>query len=364
VIARSKHEYALIYEAYARVNLLQTLGSYNFRIRKKAVAMKAPTMPDEAARQAELDSHRITDTDRDESFDRITRLASATAQTPVATITFLDNDRQWFKSKVGLDDSETPRDQAFCDYAIQDDEVMIVEDASIDPRFSDNPLVTKEGGIRFYVGAPLRMKSGHRLGTLCVIDHKPRSIEPHTVSLLKDMAAMVVSEMELRKAAGTDALTGLFNRRFTDEMAQREMTRARRMCEPLTVAIIDADHFKSVNDTFGHSAGDAVLRALSSAFKDVVRQHDVVGRYGGEEFLVIMPNTSLTQARSVLDRLRIKIFGLNVPDLTDHRRVTVSIGASEVEEADTNIGAAIARADAALYRAKETGRNRVELAAA
>lgn len=326
--------------------------------------MKAPTLANEAERQAELDSHRITDTEHDESFDRITRLASAAAQTPIATITFIDNDRQWFKSKVGLDKSETPREHAFCDHAIHDDDVLVVEDASVDPRFSDNPLVTEDGGIRFYAGAPLKMKSGRRLGTLCVIDHIPRVMEPRTVSLLKDMAAMVVSEMELRKAAGTDALTGLFNRRFTDEMAQREMTRARRMKEPLTVALIDADHFKSINDTFGHPAGDAVLRALASTFQDVVRQHDVVGRYGGEEFLLIMPNTSQVQARGVLDRLRIRIFGLNVPDLTDHRRVTVSIGASELEEGDTNIGAAIARADAALYRAKQFGRNRVELDAA
>jgi diguanylate cyclase (GGDEF)-like protein len=326
--------------------------------------MKAPILANEAERQAELDSHGITDTEADDNFDRITRLASATAQTPVAMITFLDNDRQWFKSRIGETKTETSREYAFCDHAIQSGDVMVVPDAALDPRFSGNPLVTCDAGIRFYAGAPITTHSGQRLGTLCVIDHIPRKIEPRTVSLLKDMAAMVVSELELRKAAGTDALTGMFNRRFIEELAQREMNRAKRSRQPLTVALLDIDKFKSVNDTFGHHAGDTVLRALAGAFRDVLRSQDMAGRYGGEEFVLLMPNTSLEKAGRVLDRLRLKIASLAIPDLLDHRRVTVSIGVSEVEDRDANIGAAIARADTALYRAKESGRNRVEMDAA
>jgi diguanylate cyclase (GGDEF)-like protein len=324
--------------------------------------MLAPTLQNEEARLADLENYRIVDTAPDESFDRIARLACAMARTPVALISLIDSDRQWFKSNVGMDALETPRGMAFCAHAVMEDDVMIVEDATLDPRFSGNPLVT--GGIRFYAGAPIKSPAGYRLGTLCVVDRVARRMEPRTREILKDMAAMVVSELELRRAAGIDALTGLFNRRFIDDMAQREMNRARRHKQPLTIALIDADNFKAVNDRHGHAVGDVVLRALAARCRDEVRSHDLVGRYGGEEFLLVMPNTSMAQAQIVLDRLRLAVAAMAAPELTDRLNLTISIGASQVEERDNNVGAAIARADMALYRAKGAGRNRIELDAA
>jgi diguanylate cyclase (GGDEF)-like protein len=319
---------------------------------------------EEALRLDALEAQKITDTPADESFDRVVRLACAAMATPVGTITFVDGERQWFKAKQGLDVCETKREYAFCAHTLNSAEVMVVEDASRDPRFASNPLVTCDGGIRFYAGAPLTTPEGFNLGTLCVIDHIPRHVEPREIALLKDMAAIVVNEMELRKRASTDVLTGLYTRRFLDELAHHEIARARRAGLPLTAALIDIDKFKTVNDTFGHAAGDAVLRAIGPVCKAVLRPSDLMARYGGEELVILLPDTSLEQSVPVLERVRAAIMAMLVPDLNGRWVVTASIGAAELVPEDPDIVAMLARADEALYRAKEGGRNRLELAAA
>jgi len=241
--------------------------------------------------------------------------------------------------------------------------VVEVEDATRDPRFASNPFVTSKGGIRFYAGAPLNTKEGYKLGTLCVVDHIPRKITQRDRELLKDMADIVVSEMELRRRVGTDALTGLYTRRFFDELGTREIIRARRESTPLTAAFIDADKFKIINDTYGHPAGDAVLRAIGPACRRALRTSDILARYGGEELVLLLPNASLDQAAPVLERLRQEVAAMVVPELKGCQ-VTASIGAAELAENDLTISDLLARADAALYRAKEGGRNRVELSLA
>jgi diguanylate cyclase (GGDEF)-like protein len=314
----------------------------------------------DALRLDALEKQQITDTPRDESFDRVVRLACAALETPIGAVTFIEAERQWLKASTGLDFSETPRDISFCTHTIRSDEVMVVEDATKDPRFADNPLVTAENGIRFYAGAPITTREGFHLGALCVIDHIPRRIQPRERELLKDMAALVVNEMELRKRVGTDALTGLYTRRFLDELGAREIVRARREKAPLTCAFIDADKFKSINDTFGHPAGDAVLRGLGPAIRKALRNTDLLGRYGGEELVLLLPNTSLKQALPVLERLRQEIAAMDVAELKGHQ-VTASIGAAELRDGDHAMADVLARADAALYQAKESGRNRVVL---
>jgi len=325
--------------------------------------MRVPYPANEFARQRDLDSYRITDTEPEESFDRIVRLAGAMTEMPVAMISLVDNERQWFKASQGIAHRETPREHSLCAHAICGDEVMVVENAREDPRFADNPLVTEDGGIRFYAGAPLKSPRGNNLGTLCVIDRVPRRMDKRAQDLLRDMAALVVSELELRKAAGMDGLTQLFNRRFIDELAQREFSRARRAHIPFTAALLDIDKFKAINDTFGHAVGDNVLRAVAQSLTNSLRDHDLLGRYGGEEFVLLMPGVSQQQAMPILERVRRNVSTLAVPDLTDRRRLTISIGAAEMERADLNVGSILLRADRALYRAKESGRDRVEAAA-
>lgn len=172
----------------------------------------------EAQRQLALDEYGILDTPAEEGFDRLTRLASSLLGTPVALISLLDHSRQWFKSRVGMQSSETPRAWSFCDHAVRQNGVFVVPDARLDSRFRDNPLVTGEPAIRFYAGAPLRTPTGEQIGTLCIIDHKPHpALDGRAQSILRDLAALTVDEMELRRAA----------RIATDELAARRRSEAR-----------------------------------------------------------------------------------------------------------------------------------------
>lgn len=142
-------------------------------------------LPDnEAARLAALSECNILDTPVEKAFDDITHLAAYICGTPIALISLLDAERQWFKSKVGLDVAQTPRDIAFCAYAIKPNDILIVPDALADSRFANNPLVTSDPYIRFYAGVPLVTPEGHILGTLCVIDYVPRELTPKQIEAL------------------------------------------------------------------------------------------------------------------------------------------------------------------------------------
>lgn len=316
---------------------------------------------DEALRQDALERQQITDTPRDEAFDRIVRIACTALEAPMGAITFIESERQWIKSELGLGLGETSRDISFCTHALLGDAVMVVEDAARDPRFCANPLVT-ERGVRFYAGAPLITPEGYRLGTLCVIDHVPRKIGARDRDLLRDMAAIVVGEMELRRRAGTDPLTGLYTRRFFQEVAGRELIRARREGKPLSAAFIHPDRFQGIVESQGQAAGDAVLRAMGPAAAQVLRDTDLVGRWAGEMLVLLLPGTDLKHAAPVLDRLRKSIAGLILPELQG-QQITVSIGAAALAAQDLTMGDVLARADAALHRAKDRGSNRLELAA-
>ncbi|MEM9131759.1 MAG: GAF domain-containing protein [Actinomycetota bacterium] len=152
--------------------------------------MRVAHVPDDEGDRLEaLRRYRLLDTPPEAAFDEITAAASEIASTPVALISLIDGDRQWFKSRRGLDVSETPREIAFCAHTILGDEPMVVTDAAVDPRFDDNPLVTPAAGIRFYAGIPLKSDSGHKLGTLCVIDTEPRTIDDGLLTELCSLAA-------------------------------------------------------------------------------------------------------------------------------------------------------------------------------
>lgn len=149
----------------------------------------------ESERLAALHKLEILDTYPEERFDRITKIASALFNVPIALVSLVDWDRQWFKSTRGLDASQTPRDAAFCAHAILEQETMVVSDALLDPRFADNPFVTNDPNIRFYAGYPLTLPDGNRIGTLCLIDTQPREFSEAKLELLKDLGYLVEKEL-------------------------------------------------------------------------------------------------------------------------------------------------------------------------
>lgn len=154
---------------------------------------------DDQARLKALRSYQLLDTPPEDVFDAFTQMATRLFSTPIALISLIDEERQWFKSNLGLDLSQTPRDIAFCDHAIRQKGPMVVTDATIDPRFAENPLVTGEPKIRFYCGIPLRSSDGHGLGTLCIIDRVPRQMGHAELETLSRLARLVEQQFELRR---------------------------------------------------------------------------------------------------------------------------------------------------------------------
>jgi GAF domain-containing protein len=161
--------------------------------------MNAPVPENEAARLETLRQYEILDTDPEESFNDLTRLAAYICETPIALITLVDSDRQWFKARVGLDARETSRDISFCAHAIMQDGPFIVRDALDDNRFKANPMVLSVPYIRFYAGSPLLSPEGFKIGTLCVIDRLPHELNPKQMAALKMLGNQVITQLDLRR---------------------------------------------------------------------------------------------------------------------------------------------------------------------
>ncbi len=248
---------------------------------------KAPIPEAEAERLKALYALRLLDTAPEERFDRFTRLARRTFDVPIVLVTFVDANRQWFKSNQGLNATETARDISFCGHAIMQPEVMVIPDALADPRFSDNPLVTGDPQIRFYAGCPIAAPAGQNIGTICLIDQEPRDLDPEDVALLRDLGRMVEDDLASRAAAVTDELTGISNRRGFLKLAGMALSMCDRMEKPASLVFIDLDGFKAINDVFGHAEGDAALREMAQILLDTFRDSDVIARMGGDEFAVL-----------------------------------------------------------------------------
>jgi diguanylate cyclase (GGDEF)-like protein len=452
----------------------------------------------ETERLEKLHSYEVLDSLPEEAHIRITRLAAKIFDVPISAISLIEGDRLWFKAHIGNAYNEISRKLTFCAHAICQDDVFVVEDATKDPRFSDNPYVTGAPHLRFYAGAPLRASGGLNLGTVNILDTKPRTISEDDKKSLADLAAMVMDSFEMRlllnranaaerrfidameslpngfvlydkndrlvicneryreiyaesapyivpgasfeeiirkgvengqyleavgreeafiaerlynhqnpgepieqhlpgdrwltvqerrtsegglvgfridittlkrqerelaRLAWTDSLTDAMNRHRFMELAGKEIDRAKRHGSQMSLLLLDADHFKHVNDKYGHAAGDVVLKGLVERWIKSLRSHDVLGRIGGEEFGILLPEVDLHNATSTADRLRKEIAELPFAFEGHLLRVTVSIGVATLAAGD-DLPALMRRADLALYRAKEAGRDGVNASAA
>ncbi|MFC7521515.1 GGDEF domain-containing protein [Xanthomonas populi] len=316
-------------------------------------------------RLAALHDYQMLDTAPEPSYDEFTSIAAAVCRTPMALISLIDTQRQWFKSRIGMQPSETPRDLSFCAHAIlEPDQVMEVGDTHLDARFVDNALVTGEPQIRFYAGAPLLTSDGIALGTLCVLDRIPRRLSVAECNALKALARQVVNTIELRHAARLveldalrDALTGLWNRAGL-ESAVHALADAPSASykQSLGFLLIDLDGFKRQKLQAGADAADATLVQAARIIAAQLSPTASVARLNSDQLCVALPSTSAQVAAETAERIRTAIEAatwLTAP-------LTISIGLVATSDGDLHdTNALLARARHALQIAMRSGRNRV-----
>ena len=315
--------------------------------------MLTPALPaDEPARLDTLHALNILDTPPEERFDRLTRLARRLFHVPIALVSLVDANRQWFKSCVGISATETPRDISFCGHAILSDEIMLVPDAGADERFHDNPLVTGEPNIRFYAGCPLAVANGGRLGTFCLYDVKPRTMDDEERATFRDLAHMAEQELGAIQLATTDELTRISNRRGFESLAQHALSSCHRAGKPASLLFFDLNGFKQINDTYGHAEGDLALVAFADVLRHTFLDSDVIGRLGGDEFVVLLADTRGDDVDSVLGRFQHAIDERNEQRKRGYA-IRYSVGRTLYDgvSGDT-IAVLLAQADKAMYSQK------------
>ena len=295
--------------------------------------MPAPKPKGEEARLAALRDYRLLETEAEPAFDDLAQLAVALCRTPIALVSLIESERQWFKARVGIQATECPRDISFCSYAILQSDLMVVRDTLSDPRFAANPLVLSEPRIRFYAGLPLFSADGkHALGTLCVLDVVPRDLTGDQITALRALARQAEALLEssrlraeLKKAradaqhaehelqmaydrepelARVDLLTGLMNRRAFLEVADRERKRAQRYEVPISIIAFDLENLARIREQQGDQVADALLVSVANLLRNRVRHTDVLARTGDAEFMVLLPTTAADSAKQFAGKIR------------------------------------------------------------
>jgi diguanylate cyclase (GGDEF)-like protein len=241
-------------------------------------------------------------------------------------------------------------------------ESVLIDDVQLDPRFKLLP--DSESKIRSLAAVPLVTRD-KVVGVMTITASDVAHFTGDSVDLLKLIAntmALDIENIRLRRLSVTDKLTGAYNREYLSTQLPASMQEAQQRSEPLSIAMIDVDHFKKVNDTYGHHIGDKVLTEIAQRLRETSRAHDMLVRYGGEEFLLLLPTANLETAAEIADRVRMEMQNrqIVVGDLKLDIRVSAGVAQHRHGETATEL---FRRADTALYQAKANGRNRVETAA-
>jgi diguanylate cyclase (GGDEF)-like protein len=336
----------------------------------------APIPEDEPARLESLRRMLAAGAPDGKAFDRVTRAALQLLDTPIALISLVEQDRQWFKSCIGLTVHETPREVSFCAHAILQDEPFVVEDALADPRFADNPLVLRAPKIRFYAGRPLRNAEGFAVGALCVIDRKPRRLSGEQRETLDDLGhwaealfatgqlresqrSLTAALEDAQRSRMVDPALHIWNRAAIVDILEREARRALRHHQGLSVLLVEVEAGAPGQPRETH---EAAVEEVAQAMRAGLRPYDAVGRFDTGELLVVLPDSARGAAAAVTQRLN---------ECIDHTRFAahrgrgpcrVRTGAAWLapHAQSGSAEALVACADQALLRARETGGNLVE----
>lgn len=336
---------------------------------------KAPLPRDEAARLAAVRSLRILDTPAEERFDRVTRVAQRVFEVPISMVALVDENRQWFKSKQGITVSETPRDLSFCAHTILSDRTLVISDARNDERFFDHPWVGGPPYLRFYAGHPLKSPEGLRIGTLEIADVSPREMSDDDLQALRDLASFVQDELQVTRLTRAqmdlltngarlliDPLTGLWTRRGISEILNREMAQARRDQNFLAILFVKIDDFASIQPK-NVDFRESLLAEVAQRVRSCVRHSDAIGRWGEEQFVVVLPATGREGAVFTSARIRTAVGERPVHLAEDAVSATVSLGVGlSGGPGDDSADGLIVLAQTAAENAQRLGGNRVEVA--
>ena len=347
--------------------------------------MQKPDIPlDEARRLAALYATGLLGSPPEDAFDRITRMASRLLRVPMALVSLVDKDMQWFKARCGIRTTGSPRDISFCGHAINGQEPLVVPDALLDPRFADNPLVTGEPHVRFYAGVQLYSVDRMAIGTLCVLDRVPRTLARDELDILRDLARMAEELIQHRQLAGAaqalyaqmapgaadpalaaaagqvefllnhDVLTGLANRQALVRSVQQHLAAATGGTRTL-VASLNIDKFKRLNELLGHHGGDKALVTITRGLQALLRPGDMLARAGNDEFVLLLPG--LGDDSSARDRLRQLMQAVNHEYMTPGGPIplTCSIGYAIFPDDGDGADLLLNNAAMAMRRAKAHG---------
>ena len=313
-------------------------------------------------RLAALNAEGLLDAAPEPMFDRFARLAARVAGAPTALVSVVTDDRQHFAGLCGLaqpwaDARQTPLSHSFCQHVVANAAPLVVDDARRDTVLSSN-LAIDDLDIVAYAGFPFLSPGGHVLGSLCAIDSVARSWQPAQLESLADIALLIGHELERRDlvrrlaiGARSDPLTGMANRRAWEEELPSALRRAERLGHPLSVVLIDLDHFRAYNERHGHPAGDSALREVGVRWRGQIRDIDLLARIGGEEFGLLLPGCDDEAALEIVNRLR--------ADIPEGLTASAGIVAWAIPLTAEQF---VAEADRALYRAKRDGHDRAYLA--
>lgn len=337
--------------------------------------MPAAAIPEnEQQRLDALNELGILYTPLEDRFDRITRTLCRMFYMPIAYVSLIDSETQWIKSIQGLDLIDSPRNTSICAHTLLVDECIICEDLTQDERFKDNPFVTSGLKVRFYAGFALKSR-GQNIGTLCMVDDKPREFSKEDIATMRDLTSWAQTEINLtqlsevqiqliteldqaQREAKIDGLSGLWNQGAIKEVLKRAHHRHLITQKPYSLMMVDIDNFKAINDTHGHPFGDQIITAIAEDLRKTLRPTDAVGRYGGDEFLIILENCPYQRAQELSQRILAHNQGLTFISKGEKVTCTISIGIASTDHIEIDSPESLLEyADQSLYQAKVSGRN-------
>ena len=330
-----------------------------------------------------LQRYRVLAPEQEANEAQLAEAVSLMTGAPMVMAAVTERHRERFACHWGLSPTQAAPLAAVCARSNLAPDPFVVPDLRAEAEFETETLRAHgiEPGV--LAGAPMRATTGERLGTLCALAPEGEAFGADRLRRLVVMADLVAQTLVMRSAARyaladlveaervkrryydlamTDGLTGALNRRAFLSIARRDLARCARHGGGLSVIAFDVDHFKAVNDTHGHAAGDAVLRELSEALLGMVREEDAFGRMGGEEFALALPETTPSDASRLAERLRDAAARMTFDGPNGTFCVTISLGVAAARPGKGGIEDALARADSALYGAKNAGRNQVQAA--